>query len=306
MRELILNKISKILSVIASLIFCAITIVFTFLYVDTITTGFIDKHSQMVKITSVGIAVLLTCTTLILIVKNNQIIYKICIITLFIISLSLSILYLLKSSGFWDRVDSIEDLRAYISSFGANAIIIFIVMQILQVTILPIPGVVAIGAGVALFGVVKGAIFSFIGIMLGTIIAYFIGKCFGYKVVSWLVGKKSLDKVLEKVKNKDKFVLTFMFLFPFFPDDILCFVAGISSMSTRFFLVMIIITRIISVVTTSLSINGSIIPYNTPWGIAIWGVLIGLTALTSYYLYKNGDKIEKFFKKIFTKNKRAK
>ena len=42
-----------------------------------------------------------------------------------------------------------------------------------------------------------------------------------------------------------------MFLLPLFPDDILCFVTGLSTMSWRYFIVMQLIARAISVVTTS-------------------------------------------------------
>ena len=90
-----------------------------------------------------------------------------------------------------------------------------------------------------------------------------------------------------------------MFLFPFFPDDVLCFVAGLSSMSVPYYIVMITITRIINIVVSSYSINGSLIPYDTWWGILIWiGVFVAVAALC-YVVYKYGDKIEDFFAKKF-------
>ena len=46
-----------------------------------------------------------------------------------------------------------------------------------------------------------------------------------------------------------------------------------------YFIIMITITRIISVYTTNYSINGNIIPYNTPWGIAVWVLLISILKL---------------------------
>ena len=98
------------------------------------------------------------------------------------------------------------------------------------------------------------------------------------------------------VKNKDKIVLSFMFLFPFFPDDVLCFVAGLSSMSSGYFLIMITVCRIISVFTSAYSLNGSIIPFNTSWGIVLWVLIVALTILATVILYKKGDNIEDFIK----------
>ena len=173
--------------------------------------------------------------------------------------------------------------------------------------ILPIPGFVAVASGVALFGPNLAVLYSFIGILLGSIVAYFIGKKLGYNVVKWLVGKETIDKWLLAVKNKDRIILTFMFLFPLFPDDVLCFVAGLSSMSTRYFLIMITITRIITILVTSYSVNGNLIPYNTWWGLLIWAIVIVLTVVFTVFLYKNGDKIEKKIvgrlKKFFKKDK---
>ena len=113
----------------------------------------------------------------------------------------------------------------------------------------------------------------------------------------------NLDKGLELVKGKDKVILTFMFLFPFFPDDVLCFVAGLSSMSVPYYIVMITITRIINIVVSAYSVNGSIIPYNTWWGILLWIAVFILVAALCYVIYKHGDKIENFFKSKFSKRK---
>jgi uncharacterized membrane protein YdjX (TVP38/TMEM64 family) len=92
-------------------------------------------------------------------------------------------------------------------------------------------------------------------------------------------------------------------LFPLFPDDILCFVAGITTIKPLFFIVMILITRLISIFVSTYSMNNSIIPYTTWWGIILWICFIAITVLLAIYIYKNGEKIEKFFKR---KNKRHK
>ena len=158
---------------------------------------------------------------------------------------------------------------------------------------MPIPSFVTVGAGVLLFGPLKGAIFSAIGIILGSIVGFTIGRIFGYKVAKWLVGEDSLNKALNLIKGKDKVVLTFIMLFPFFPDDVICFVAGITSISPTFFIVMIFITRTITVFVSSYSFSGSIIPYNTWWGILIWLIIFAVTIVLSVIIYKNSDKIDK-------------
>ena len=192
-----------------------------------------------------------------------------------------------------DKIDSVEDFRRLISSFEEKAVFVFILLQFLSVLVLPIPGIVSIGAGLLSFGVIKGAIYSYIGILLGSLTAFFIGKKFGYKFVSFILSKETVDKGLNMIKGKDKLLLTFMFLFPFFPDDLLCFVAGLSSIDYKYFILMISLTRTISILTVSLSLNNSIIPYTTWWGIIIWIILFLVIAFLSYQVYKNSDKLNK-------------
>lgn len=301
-----LGKLLFITNIIVTALMCAVTVIFALFYIDKVSSGFINTHSKLMKILVISFTVTCLALSIFFIIKDKESVYKLCLVVLFFLMLSTVILYVLQISGFWEKINSVEDFRTYIDSFGSYAVIIFILMQILQVVILPIPGFVAVGAGVLSFGVWKGALFSLIGIMSGSLIAFFLGKFLGYKAVCWLVGKKTLDNVLLKVKGKDKFVLTFMFLFPFFPDDVLCFVAGLSSMSNLYFVIMILITRIISVYTTSFSLNGNIIPFNTWWGILIWAALIVGTFILSKVIYKHVEIIQKKLKNFFKFKKKNK
>ena len=297
------NKIKKILLAVALILLAGLTVLFSALYVNTFTGGFFYENKTLLLSTVTIMVAVITTIALAFSSSQNKTVFKVSLVVLTIISLALLLMYFLKISGLADRIDSIEDLRNYVASFGYLAVIIYVVMNFLQVVVLPIPGFIAVGTGVALFGPLKTAIYSLIGILLGSFVAFFIGRVLGYKVVKWIVGKETLDKWLKSIKNKDKVVLTFMFLFPFFPDDVLCFVAGLSSMSSTYFVIMITVCRIISVVVSAYSLNGNVIPYTTWWGILLWIIVFALTAVFTVYLYKNGDKIEKFFKKRFRRRK---
>ena len=174
------------------------------------------------------------------------------------------------------------------------AVILYIVFCFLQVVILPVPGSVTVAAGVALFGPLWCSVYSFIGITLGSITAFAIGRWIGDRAVQWIVGKDTLKKWLEKLKGKDYLILSIMFLLPLFPDDVLCFVAGLSSMTWPYFLVMITITRATSVLGTAYSVG--LIPFTTWWGILIWLVLGILIVLAFWLVCKYSDKIDYFIK----------
>lgn len=297
------NKIiiKDLLCVSAIFILCVIAVLLEFSYVQKFTYGFIYEYRKIIMTVCVLVTVLFSALCVFWGLKDSEFVLRLCFLTLLTVVIIFAALYLLEVSGLLDKIDSVEDLREFISHYGIFAIPVFLLLQILQVVILPIPGIVAIGAGVALFGAFWGGLYSFIGITLGSLIAFFVGRKFGYKAANWLVGEKTLNKAVRSVSGKDKVVLTVMFILPFFPDDVLCFVAGLSSMSKVYFFVMIIITRIISSFTTAYSVDGKIIPYNTLGGIIVWTLLIVAAFIFAGVIYKKGEVIEKKIKDFLCK-----
>ncbi len=293
-----IELVKQILSITVISLIGLIGIVFAVLYIDTFNTGFWAEYSNVVTAVSVSLISVITVLTITFLEAKKEFIYKLFLLTIIISSVILIGLYVLSITGFYKKISSVDQFRQYIASFNGFAVSLFILIQFLQVVVLPIPSFITVGAGVLLFGPLRGAIFSCLGIILGSIVAYFLGRIFGFKVVSWLVGKDSVKKGLNLVKGKDRALLTFMFLFPFFPDDLLCFVAGLTSMTPLYFITMIVIVRLITVFVSSYSLNNSIIPYNTWWGILLWIIFFILTGLLTYFIYKKGDKIEKFLNKF--------
>ena len=287
------NKNKRILNIILMLFLGVVSVLFTILSLASFKSGFLFQYRYFF----ITIFILCIAITLILCVYSflckKETFYKICLAILMLFTLLAIGYYLIVITGIFDKIRSVEELRKWVSSFGAWMPIIYVIINFLQVVILPIPGVVSVATGVALFGPNLAILYSYIGILLGSITDYFLGKKFGYKVVYWLLGKETVDKWLLAVKNKDRIVLTFMFFLPLFPDDVLCFVAGLSSMNTKYFIIMVTIARLITIAATSYSINGNLIPYNTWWGVAIWILIVIITIFTTIFLYKYGDKVEK-------------
>ena len=295
--------LKTVLSCSVIVVLGAAAIVFGLLYMNLTNISFLERHTSLIETLFIIIIGLITIISVVCQLSDKKFVYRLTFLTLILMTAALAVLYVMQITGLWDKIDSVEDLRNYVSGFGGYAVFIFIAIQFLQVVVLPIPGFITVSVGVLLFGAFRGSVYSVIGIVSASIVAFFIGRVFGYKVAGWLVGKENLDKGLELVKGKDKVILTFMFLFPFFPDDVLCFVAGLSSMSVPYYMVMITITRIINIVVSAYSVNGSIIPYNTWWGILLWIAVFILVAALCYAIYKHGDKIENFFKSKFSKGK---
>lgn len=198
-----------------------------------------------------------------------------------------------------------EELQEFISSTGVVAPLIYILLTFLQVILIPIPTTVTIFMGSYLFGPFFAFIYSYIGLLLGSLAAYFLGKLLGRPFVNWLSGgKEQTDKWMAKLNGRENILLFFMFLFPLFPDDVLCAIAGILPISTKGFIIMQLITRFTTTICTLLFMTGEIIPFNG-WGIPV--ILSGflLCILAFIYCFKNAEKINvalrKLYKNIFDK-----
>ncbi len=236
---------------------------------------------------------------------KKQIVYRFCIILYVLAIFFAAIVYALIETGFLEVIRDDKKLEEYISRAG-NAgwmAIVFILLQFSQVVLLPIPSTVTVAAGSALFGPLLGSVYSLIGIMLGSVCAFLVGRYAGYRVVAWMIGKETLDKWQQKIKGKDKLFLSAMFLLPVFPDDVLCFVAGLSSMSFVFFTVVILISRVLAIFVTSYAV--ALIPFTTWWGILIWCLFAAAVIALFVVLYKKSDAILAWIEKIVHRETRV-
>ncbi len=259
----------------------------------------IQKNIPLFTITWIVVVAILCWLGILGIYKQKETLYKSITTLLVGILFCLIMLLILLKTGFFALVKDKQTLANYLQKYGGWMPVAYILLQYLQVVILPIPSVVSTAVGVLLFGAFQTIIYSLIGILLGSFTAFWIGRKLGNKAVAWLIGEDSLATWQKKLKGKDNFILTLMFLLPMFPDDILCFVAGLSSMSVPYFSIMIILSRLFAITTTCYSIQ--LIPLNTWWGVCIWGILFISIILAFVFVYKNMDKIQT---KISSWNKR--
>ncbi len=226
-----------------------------------------------------------------------------------IIRLTVSILALLGLIGLFYLIIYLlgwtdltrEEIQSFLSSTGAIAPLVFIGISFLQVTFIPIPSNITIIAGNYMFGVWRSFLYSYVGIVFGSLFAFFLGRILGRKFVDLAFGgKEESEKYIEKLKGKESVVLFFMFLLPAFPDDALCALAGILPISWTKFIFIQLTTRITSILGTLFFMSGEIIPYNA-LGIAIIILVAILSVIAFIISLKNAEKINKAFDEFTNK-----
>ena len=208
---------------------------------------------------------------------------------------------ILKVTGAWEKVNSIDKIRDIVQSGGVFSFLIFIIFQILQTTILQIPAIFVTIAGAVIFGRWPAFIMSYIAVMIGSLIMFWVGRKAGRKFLNWMIGKDSSEKWIDRM-SRGKYLFFLMMLFPMFPDDILCVVAGLTNMSFSFFFWTNILARGVGIACTVFFGSGAIIPFHG-WGLIVWAIIIVVIAILFYLSVRYKSKIDDIIKLLFKRNR---
>ncbi len=201
-----------------------------------------------------------------------------------------------------DTISSITKLKNYILSTKEKGVFIYILLQIAQVIILPVPAAIICIVGSLIYGPLLGSIYCSIGILLGSFVSFWIGKTFGNKIVTWIAGVENTEKYSKIIRKRGAFFLIIAFLLPMFPDDILCLISGISNMKFKNFALITTITRPIGVICMSYFGGGHIIPFNG-WGLYVWIILLIAFVFLVILMYKYQERMQNYILNKITKNK---
>ena len=182
------------------------------------------------------------------------------------------------STGLSDRFTDFEALKSFIVDSGYWGYAVFIGLTVFQVVVLPLPQAVTIILGVAIYGATVSFVLSVIGTVIGSLISFALGKIFGRRICDWMFGKENTQKYAEILGEKGRFLFIIMLLFPAFPDDMLCMIAGITSMSYAYFTVVCVLTRPVMIGLTAY-LGSGVIPF-AGWGIPVWIAIACLLFVT--------------------------
>jgi len=135
-------------------------------------------------------------------------------------------------------------LKHTLGEWGILAPVIFIGMQALQVIIAPIPGEVTGILGGYLFGEWVGLLYSTIGLTVGSLAAFTVGRWLGAHYVQRLVSPEIWRKLGFIVEAEGAIICFVIFLIPGLPKDMTCYLFGLSPMPFWVFAVVSTLGRI--------------------------------------------------------------
>ncbi|NLM05745.1 MAG: TVP38/TMEM64 family protein [Tissierellia bacterium] len=147
-------------------------------------------------------------------------------------------------------------MEDFLRNFGVLAPIIFIGIQALQVVIPVVPFAIGTVVGIIFFGPWYGFLYNYIGIVTGSILAFLIAKKYGRPLIRSLFGDRLMEKYNKYTDGEgfNKMFALSIFL-PLAPDDFLCYLAGTTKMTLKFYTLVILLGKPLSLAIYSFSLN---------------------------------------------------
>lgn len=169
-----------------------------------------------------------------------------------------------------------EQLSNLIQSRGKWAPLVTISLHILQVLIAPIPGTAIDAVNGLLFGPWLGTLYSMTGLMIGSTIVMALTRRYGRRLVKHFLDISAFERIDKMVERHGSKVIFLIWLLPFLPDDVVCFLAGLTSIPLVELVILALIGRIPGVFVANLL--GSQVDSLALWQWIVLGVFFALVA----------------------------
>ena len=108
-----------------------------------------------------------------------------------------------------------------------------------------------------LFGPVWGFVYNYVGICIGSLIAFAVARNCGKPLLSLLFSEKTIQKYGRWAEEKDRFAKLFAWaiFLPVAPDDFLCYLAGTTDMTWRRYAAIIFLGKPFAIALYSLGLT---------------------------------------------------
>ena len=181
-------------------------------------------------------------------------------------------------------LNSTEELRSFLDSYGWKGYLILMGLQCLQVVIALIPGeIIELGAGYA-YGAVRGTAICLVGVAISSALIFLLVKKVGVSLVEMFMPREKIYELrFINSEKKLKRVVFLLFFIPGTPKDILTYFVGLTNMSLSEFLSITLIARIPSILSSAIS--GQMLGDENFLTAGIVYAITGLISILGYYFY---------------------
>jgi uncharacterized membrane protein YdjX (TVP38/TMEM64 family) len=150
----------------------------------------------------------------------------------------------------WATLSSQERTQAWIASLGPWGPLAAIGLNTAQVLLGPVPGHFIGWMNGYLYGVWLGTLYSMAGLLVGTALAMGLARRFGRPFVERLVKPQMLARWDRITNQRGPLFFFLIYLIPGLPDDLVCFIVGLSQLDLRQMIVLAMLGRLPGVIVS--------------------------------------------------------
>ena len=187
----------------------------------------------------------------------------------------------------WLRSFSQEDFRDYVRSFGVLAPVVMLGLQILQVFIALIPGEIVESAAGYVLGPWLGTAICYLGICIASTLIFTLTRRYGVRLVEVFISREKINELrFLNTEQKRNTLIFLLFFIPGTPKDLLTYFAGLTDIRLRTFLLLSMVARIPSVITSTF--GGHLLGEERYIGaVILYGItgLLSLLGMAGYQFY---------------------
>jgi len=208
----------------------------------------------------------------------------------FVLIAGLVSLWLLRSqvSEFLAWVGDRQAVTETMHRLGAWGPAVLFILLVLQVFVAVIPGHALILAGGYVYGFLLSLLITLGSTVLGSQIAFTIARRFGRQLIYRLASPQVIEHWDRLAANQGGMFYFFAFVLPIFPSDLMCYVAGLGTVSPRRFFLANVLGRLVC--AAFITLVGS---YGLRMPSIFWAavILVMVVFYAAWVLYSRRSKI---------------
>lgn len=174
-----------------------------------------------------------------------------------------------------------EDIRLLAEIIGPAGPVAVIALQFAQVLFAPLPPVTPVVSGM-LYGVAKGVTYSMIGAALGSTVAILASRRYGRSFVESFLSDEAMNQFDKFTSGHGFLPFIVLFVFPGFPDDALCFIAGLTVLDWKRLAAIASLGRLPGIALLALT-GSSIAEANTATVLGASAAIVAVSAFSLRY-----------------------
>lgn len=185
-----------------------------------------------------------------------------------------------------------EQFRLWVDSHGFWGRAAYVGLVVLQVVVAVIPGEIFETMGGYAFGWLEGTLLCELGIVVGSALVWLFSHFVGIRGVEAFYPKEKLEELRFLRDSKKLEALTFLLFFiPGTPKDMLTYVVGLTPMKLPTFLLITLVARFPSVITSTVG-GGALGNHQYLFAVIVYAVT-GLLSLAGILIYRRKFPSEK-------------